>query len=132
MFIAPCCLFAALAAAGPTAPRPLSPGDLGSPLNGKWQDVLCRLLPPGISPFETVSDTLTFQPDGTFTQTIEKATGTFHSSGMYTVAGTRLSLSFPLGTHPVLYKLSRTGDRLRLQSVGPGGACAELKLSAPQ
>jgi len=94
-------------------------------LLGSWHDGLCLLLPPGVSLFETVSDTLVFQSDGTFTQTIEKATGTLHTRGYYSVAGSRLTLSSLMGTDkPLQYDFSRTGDRLLLQPVGPGKTAA--------
>ena len=56
-------------------PAPPAASALGSPVIGSWHDGSCLLLPPGITPFEAVSDTLTFRADGTFTQTVEKATG---------------------------------------------------------
>lgn len=89
-------------------------------LLGKWHDGSCLFLPPGITPFETVSDTLTFHANGTFTQTIEKATGRLRTGGNYTVAGTRLTLSFLLGTGSAQYEFSRIGDHLQLQLVKPG------------
>ncbi len=91
----------------------------GSPVAGAWHDGPCLLLPPGITPFEAVSDTLTFRADGTWTQTIEKATGRVQRRGTYTLTGNRLTLSYLLGmSKPVLYEFSRTGDRLLLQPVG--------------
>ena len=101
-------------------PAPPAASALGSPLLGSWHDSQCLLLPPGVTPFETVSDTLTFRADGTFTQTIEKATGCVPSRGSYTVTGSRLTLFYLFGTQkPAQYEFSRTGgDRLQLQPVG--------------
>ncbi len=93
---------------------------LGSPLLGKWHDGPCLLLPPGITPFETVSDTLAFHADGTFTQTIEKATGRLQTRGSYSVAGSRVTLSFLFGTSSLQYGFFRIGNQLQLQPVGPG------------
>ena len=94
---------------------------LGSPVVGTWHDGPCLLLPPGITPFEAVSDTLTFRADGTFTQTVDKATGRVPSRGAYTVTGSRLTLSYLFGTQkPALYEFSRAGDRLLLQPVSRG------------
>ena len=93
----------------------------GSPVAGSWHDGPCLLLPPGITPFEAVSDTLTFRADGTFTQTVDKATGRVPSRGTYTVTGSRLTLSYLFGTQkPALYEFSRSGDRLLLQPIGLG------------
>ncbi len=90
-------------------------------LVGTWDDKPCLLLPPGITPFEAVSDMLTFRADGTYAQTIEKATGRLQTRGTYTAAGGHLTLSFPLGLlKPVQYEFSRAGDRLLLQPVGLG------------
>lgn len=98
---------------------------LGSPVDGAWRDGPCLLLPPGITPFEAVSDTLTFCADGTFTQTINKATGRLQMRGTYTLAGSRLTLNSPLGLlKPAQYEFSRTGDRLLLQPVGLGKSAA--------
>lgn len=90
-------------------------------LVGTWNDEPCLLLPPGITLFETITDRLTFRADGTFAQTIDKATGRLQTRGTYMVAGSRLTLSFPLGLlKPAQYEFSRTGDRLLLQPVGLG------------
>ena len=90
-------------------------------LLGQWHDGSCLLLPPGITPFETATDTLTFRADGTFAQVIQKATGTLQARGRYTVTGSRLTLDYLFGTQkPAQYDLSRTGDILLLQSVSGG------------
>ncbi len=102
-----------------TISTPPAASALGSPVIGSWHDGLCLLLPPGVTPFEAVSDTLTFRADGTFTQTVEKATGRVPSRGTYTVTGSRLTLFYLFGPpKPVQYEFSRAGDRLRLQPVG--------------
>jgi hypothetical protein len=108
-----------------TITAPPAASALGSPVAGAWHDGPCLLLPPGITLFETVSDTLTFRADGTWTQTIEKATGRVQRRGTYTLTGNRLTLSSLLGTpKPALYEFSRTGDRLLLQPVGLGKSAA--------
>ncbi len=108
-----------------TTTAPPAANALGSPLLGSWHDGPCLLLPPGITPFEVVSDTLTFRADGTWTQTVEKATGRVPSRGAYTVAGSRLTLFYLFGSQkPALYEFSRAGDRLLLQPVGLGKSAA--------
>ncbi len=102
----------------PTPPPPSAPVLLGS-----WHDGQCLLLPPGITPFEAVSDTIAFRQDGTFTQDINKATGRLKETGTYTVAGTRLTLSYLVGSvKPDTYEFSRKGDLLLLQRTGSGQA----------
>ena len=87
---------------------------------GSWQDAKHLLLPPGIGAFETVSDVIRFKPDGTFTQTINKATGRVREAGQYTVTGSRLTLSYVLGSEkPARYEFSRAADHLLLTLVGP-------------
>ena len=126
-------LAAALCSVGPVSAAPLviplpphaisappAASPLGSPLLGQWHDSSRLMLPPGITPFETVSDTLTFRADGTWTQTIEKATGRLQTRGSYTVTGARLTLSFLAGTGTAQYEFLRIGDHLQLQSVALG------------
>jgi len=135
------CFYAALAAAcvGQVAAYPLtitlpSPSVNGPPaafpaipggLLGQWRDGSCLLLPSGITPFETVSDTLDFHAGGTFSQTIETATGTLHEQGRYTVTGSRLTLDYLFDTRkPAQYEFARNGDHLLLQPVGHGKMAA--------
>ena len=97
-------------------PNPAIPVLLGS-----WHDGPCLLLPPGITPFEAVSDTITFRQDGTFTQDINKATGRLKKTGTYIVSGARLTLSYLMGpAKPAAYEFSRKGDLLLLQRAGSG------------
>lgn len=113
----------------PAVTTPPAGSELGSPVAGVWRDGSCLLLPPGVTPFEAFSDTLTFQADGTFTQTVDKATGRLRTRGTYTIAGSRLTLSFPLGLlKPAQYEFSRIGDRLLLQPVGLGKTAAQTLL----
>ena len=122
LFCSVCCAYAeplVIPLPSHAIPAPPAASALGSPVVGSWHDGPCLLLPPGITPFEAVSDTLTFRADGTFTQTVDKATGRVPSRGTYTVAGSRLTLSYLFGTQkPALYEFSRAGDRLQLQPVG--------------
>lgn len=91
------------------------------PLLGSWHDGQCVLLPPGITSFEAVSDTITFRQDGTFTQDINKATGRLKESGTYTVAGSRLTLCYlAASTNATIYNFSHTGNTLLLQPIGTG------------
>lgn len=100
------------------APPPAIPALLGS-----WHDGKCLLLPPGITSFEAVSDTLTFRADGTFTQSVNKAAGIVKKTGTYTVSGSRLTLNYLLGPLvPTQYDFSRKGDLLLLQPAGSGKA----------
>ena len=90
-------------------------------LFGAWHDGRCSLLPPGVTSFEAVYDTLAFHADGTFLQTIEKATGALHEQGRYTVTGSRLTLDHLFDARkPAQYEFVRTGDRLLLQPVSLG------------
>ena len=97
-------------------PNPTIPVLLGS-----WHDGPCLLLPPGVIPFEAVSDTITFRQDGTFTQVINKATGTVRKTGSYRVNGTRLTLNYLVSPiKPVQYEFSRNGGLLLLHPAGSG------------
>ena len=99
-------------------PNPSIPALLGS-----WHDGQCLLLPPGITPFEAVSDTITFRRDGAFTQVINKATGRLKETGTYSVTSTHLTLSYLVGSvKPDAYEFSRKGDLLLLQRAGSGQA----------
>ena len=89
-------------------------------LLGSWHDGPCLLLPPGVTPFEAASDTITFQADGTFTQIINKATGRLKETGRYTVTGSRLTLSYLGALKPETYEFSRKGELLLLQRAGSG------------
>lgn len=90
-------------------------------LLGSWQDGHCHLLPPGITPFEAVSDTITFRQDGTFTQVINKATGRLKETGTYMVADSHLTLNYLVGSgKPNTYEFSCKGDTLLLQPTGAG------------
>ena len=90
-------------------------------LLGSWHDGPCLLLPPGVTPFEAVSDTITFRQDGTFTQAINKATGRLEKTGTYTAAGTHLTLRYSVGpATPAAYEFSRKGEMLFLQRAGSG------------
>lgn len=96
-------------------------------LLGSWQDGRCFLLPPGITPFEAVSDTITFRQDGMFTQDINKAAGRLKKTGTYTVAGTRLTLNYLIGpVKPLAYEFSGKGDTLLLKPVGVGAEAIHL------
>ena len=131
-------LAAALGSGGQVATYPLTltlpPPSVTTPpvpaagslvLLGAWHDGRCLLLPPGVTPFEAVYDTLAFHADGTFLQTIEKATGTLHEQGRYTVAGSRLTLDYLFDARkPAQYEFVRTGDRFLLQPVGLGKMAA--------
>jgi hypothetical protein len=112
----------------PTPPNPAIPVLLGS-----WHDGKCLILPPGVIPFEAVSDTLTFRSDGTFTQEVNKATGIVRSTGRYTVNGSHLTLNYLFGTlKPVCYDFSRKGDLLLLQPADSGkDALRTLSRCAP-
>ena len=119
-------LAAAFGSGGQVAAYPLTitlpPSTVTAPggpiLPGSWHDGRCLLLPPGVTPFEAVYATLTFRTDGTFSQAIEKATGTLHEQGRYTVTGSRLTLDYLFDTRKsAQYEFSRTGDRLLLQPV---------------
>ena len=110
--------------APPTVPSPL--------LLGVWQDKQCLLLPPGISPFEAVSDAITLRQDGTFTQAINKATGRLKETGTFTVAGTHLTLRYLVGTGtPAAYEFSRKGETLFLQRTGSGKPACALDRGRP-
>ena len=89
-------------------------------LLGSWHDGPCLLLPPGVTPFEAVSDTITFRQDGTFTQDINKATGRLKETGTFAVTGNRLTLSYWGTLKPEVYEFSRKGNTLFLQPVGSG------------
>ncbi len=98
----------------PAPPPPDIPVLLGS-----WHDGRCLLLPPGVTPFEAVSDTITFRQDGTFTQVINKAMGRLKETGTYTVASNHLTLRYLIGSgKPGAYEFSRKGDFLLLQRAG--------------
>ena len=102
----------------PAPPPPNIPVLLGS-----WHDGPCLLMPPGVTPFEAVSDTLTFRQDGTFTQVVNKATGRLKEAGTYTVAGNNLTLHYLLEpVKPLAYEFSRKGDLLLLQRAGSGAS----------
>jgi len=102
----------------PAPPPPIIPVLLGS-----WHDGQCLLLPPGVVPFETVFDTITFQANGTFTEVIQKATGTLREQGQYTVSGSRLTLDFLLALRkPAQYEFSRSGAFLLLRPAGSGAS----------
>ena len=138
-FVFAAALAAALGSGGQVAAYPLTltlppPSVAAAPpvpaagslvLLGSWHDGRCSLLPPGVTPFEAVYDTLAFHADGTFLQTIEKATGTLHEQGRYTVTGSRLTLDYLFDAQkPAQYEFVRTGDRLLLQPVGLGKMAA--------
>ena len=89
-------------------------------LLGSWHDGPCLLLPPGVTPFEAVSDTITFRQDGTFTQAVNKATGRLTETGRYTVTGNRLTLDYLGALKPEAYEFSRKGELLLLQRAGSG------------
>lgn len=96
-------------------------------LLGSWHDGPCLLLPPGITPFEAVSDTITFRQDGTFTQDINKATGRLKKTGTYTVSATHLTLNYLIGSgKPNAYEFSGRGDTLLLKPVGAGAEAVRL------
>lgn len=99
---------------------PVPPPNPGIPvLLGSWHDGQCLLLPPGITPFEAVSDTITFRQDGTFTQVINKATGRLKETGTYRVTSTHLTLIYLIGSgNPSRYEFSRKGDLLLLLRAG--------------
>ena len=101
-------------------------------LIGSWQDKQCLLLPPGITPFEAVSDAITLRQDGTFTQSISKATGRLEKTGTYTLAGTHLTLRYLVGTGtPAAYEFSRKGDTLFLKLAGSGKLAFALDRGRP-
>ena len=95
---------------------PASRSDSGQPgvngaLSGNW---VGNVLPPGISPFEVIRNTVTFRPDGTFLVVTEKPTGSFRGAGTYSVQGYAVSLSFP-NTAPAHYRFTRSGDKFHPQ-----------------
>ena len=87
-------------------------------LLGTWQAEGGRLLPPGIAAFEVIGSALALDPDGDFTLTVEKATGTLRRTGRYTVTGGTLTLAFDFG--PVIYAFHRVGASLTLLPAGHG------------
>ncbi len=119
----------------PLPPRaiPAPPPNPGIPvLLGSWHDGPCLLPPPGITPFEAVSDTITFRQGGTFTQVINKATGRLEKTGTYTVAGAHLTLRYLIGSGtPAAYEFSRKGDTLLLQPAGSGKPSFALDRGRP-
>ena len=97
---------------------PASRSDSGQPgvngaLSGNW---VGNVLPPGISPFEVIRNTVTFRPDGTFQVVTEKPTGAFRGAGTYSIQGSIAALSFP-STAPAYYRLTRSGDKFNPQLV---------------
>lgn len=97
------------------------PGTLqarSAPVNifGTWQG---GLLPPGISPFETIQSTTTFRPDGTYTLRVVKPTGTFAGSGTFRVDSEILTLNATGGVASVnSFRASRHETTLTLQPIG--------------
>jgi hypothetical protein len=84
-----------------------------SGVNGSWKG---GLLPPGITGFEAIQSSVTFRPDGNFTVTVEKPTGTFKRQGSYSLKDGVLALTYAFGSSaPARYRLTRTGKSLGLQ-----------------
>lgn len=85
---------------------------------GAWEG---GLLPPGISPFETIRSTVTFRADGTYTLRVVKPTGEFGGSGTYRVEGNTLTLGALSGSAAEeCFRASRRGPTLTLEPDADG------------
>ena len=87
-----------------------------SVLLGTWRDTQGFLLPPGITLFEVFRDTITFVPDGSFTQVVDKAGGPLLQTGAYKIQGNRLTINISGSSR--LYEFACHGNRLMLQPIG--------------